>query len=193
MNFSYPEGATPIDADEAAGLIPPHIAFQRELNEWEQRNILEGLEWATARRHKDFLSEKFIRDLHKHMLNKTWKWAGQFRKSDKSIGVNWVTIPESIRNLCDDAKYWIANSTYPITEVAVRFHHRLVSIHPFPNGNGRHSRLMADLIRNKLGEGHFTWGGANLTIAGAERQIYIDALKAADAGNITPLIDFAGN
>ena len=193
MNFSYPEGATPINADEASGLIPDHIKLQRELNEWEEQNILQGLEWATARRRKDLLSEKFIRELHRHMFDQTWKWAGQFRKSDKNIGAPWSTIPEGIRNLCDDAKYWIEKQTYPITEIAIRFHHRLVSIHPFPNGNGRHSRLMADLIRADLGEGRFTWGSANLTRPGTERHRYIDALKAADAGNIKPLVDFACN
>ena len=193
MNFNYPEGATPIDADEALGLIPPHITLQGELNEWEEQNILQGMKWATARRRKDLLSEKFIRVLHRHMFNQTWKWAGQFRKSDKNIGVHWSTIPEGIKNLCDDANYWIEHKTYSLTEIAVRFHHRLVSIHPFPNGNGRHSRLLADLIRADLGEGRFTWDSANLTIAGTERHQYIDALKAADAGNIKPLIDFACN
>ena len=193
MNFNYPEGATPIDADEALGLIPPHITLQGELNEWEEQNILQGMKWATARRRKGLLSEKFIRDLHRHMFDQTWKWAGQFRKSDKNIGVPWSTIPEGVRNLCDDAQYWIEHKPYPVTEFAIRFHHRLVSIHPFSNGNGRHSRLMADLIRAELGEGRFTWGSANLTIAGAERHRYIDALKAADAGNIKLLIDFACN
>ena len=193
MNFNYPEGATPIDADEAFGLIPPHITLQGELNEWEEQNILQGMKWATARRRKDLLSEKFIRDLHRRMFDQTWKWAGQFRKSDKNIGVPWSTIPEGIKNLCDDAEYWIENQTYPLTEIAVRFHHRLVSIHPFPNGNGRHSRLMADLIRAELGKGRFTWGSANRTVAGDDRHRYIDALKAADAGNLKPLIDFACN
>jgi len=125
-------------------------------------SILQGMKWATARRRKDLLSEKFIRDLHQHMFDQTWKWAGRFRKSDKNTGVHWSTIPEGIRNLCDDAKYWVEHKTYPLTEIAVRFHHRLVSIHPFPNGNGRHRHLMADLIRAELGEGRFTWGSANL-------------------------------
>lgn len=149
------------------------------------------MQWATPRRRKDLLSDRFIRDLHTHMFNRTWTWAGQFRKSDKNIGVEWTRIPEGIRNLCDDAKHWIANSTYPKIELAVRFHHKLVSIHPFPNGNGRHSRLMADFIVEALGEGQFTWGSTDLTLATGERQRYLKALKDADGGNIQPLIDFA--
>ncbi|MEI8314445.1 MAG: mobile mystery protein B [Verrucomicrobiota bacterium] len=193
MNFSNPEGATPIDANETLGLIPPHLTLQSELNEWEAQNILQGLQWATARRHPDLLSEKFIRDLHRHLFDQTWKWAGQFRRSDKNLGVHWSAIPEGVKNLCEDAKYWKENQTYPVTEIAVRFHHRLVSVHPFPNGNGRHSRLMADLICAEFGARRLTWSSANLMESGTERHHYLVALKAADTGNLQPLIDFASH
>ena len=191
MKFVYPPGATPIDANEAAGLIPSHITLQSELNEWEERNIRDARIWAFSRKRKDLLSEKFILRLHEKMFKDTWKWAGEFRKTNKNIGAPWYRISQDVRNLCDDAGYWTADGTYPEVELAVRFHHRLVLIHPFPNGNGRHSRLMADLIMSRLAQKPLTWGHVDLTGEGENRRKYIDALHAADKGNIRPLIDFA--
>ncbi len=191
MKLVYPPDATPIDPNEAAGLIPSHITLQRELNEWEEVNILAAREWAFARRRKDLLSESFIKRLHREMFGHTWKWAGQFRKTDKNIGVPWHSIQHDLKNLCDDARYWIAEHTHSELEIAVRFHHRLVSIHPFSNGNGRHARLMADLIMKNLGQTPLTWGRGDLANPGNARRRYIDALHAADGGNLNPLLDFA--
>ena len=190
INLEYPPGATPLDADERASLIPGHITNQRELNEWEQLNILQGEAWADKQR-KEILSEGFVRNLHKQMFGDTWRWAGQFRKSDKNIGVDWLKISVELRKLLGDVAAQIEHTSYPPDEVAARFHHRLVAIHPFPNGNGRHARLMADLLAERLGQSRFTWGSRSLVDASATRQAYITALQAADARNYTPLLVFA--
>lgn len=189
-NLDDPPGATPLDADELANLIPQHITTQGELNEWEQLNILQGEAW--ARRHrKDTLDEAFVRQLHRQMFGETWRWAGEFRRSDKNIGVDWLKISVELRQLLDDVRYQIDHATYPPDETAVRFHHRLVAIHPFPNGNGRHARLMADLLVERLGQPRFTWGSRNLVDTTDARQRYIAALQAADAREYALLIAFA--
>jgi len=162
INLDYPPGATPLDADELASLIPGHITTQGELNEWEQLNIAQGEN--RARKHrKEILNEAFLRQLHKQMFGETWKWAGEFRKTDKNIGVDWHKTGVELKKLLDDVHFQIEHASYPPDEIAVRFHHRLVAIHPFPNGNGRHARLMADLLVERLGQPRFTWGQRSLT------------------------------
>ncbi len=190
INLDYAPGATPLDADELASLIPGHISTQGELNEWEQLNIVQGDTWARKQR-KEILDEGFLRRLHRQMFGETWRWAGSFRKSDKNIGVDWLKIGVELKKLLDDVRYQVANGSLPPDEIAVRFHHRLVAIHPFPNGNGRHARLMADLLVERLGRPRFTWGSASLTDANETRQHYIAALQAADARDIAPLLAFA--
>lgn len=189
VKLDYLPGATPLDADELACLIPKHITTQGELNEWEQLNILHGEDWA-RRQRKDILDEAFMRQLHIQMFGETWSWAGIFRKSDKNIGVEWQHVGVTLRNLLDDVRYQIERTTYPPDEIAARFHHRLVAIHPFPNGNGRHARMMADLLIQKLGQPKFTWGSKSLTEATETRISYINSLHAADGGNIQPLLVF---
>ena len=190
FDFDYPPGATPLDADEIASLIHGHITTQGELNEWEQLNIVQGEQWARKQR-KDILTEAFLRQLHQQLFGETWKWAGEFRKTDKNIGVDWLKIGVELKNLLDDTRYQIEHASYPSDEIAVRFHHRLVAIHPFPNGNGRHARLMADLLVERLGQPRFTWGSHSLIDANATRQQYIAALQAADRRDIAPLLAFA--
>jgi Fic-DOC domain mobile mystery protein B len=189
MKFNYPEGATPLEYEELAQLIPNHITTQEELNAWEERNILVAQEWAF--KQKEILSVEFIKQLHEHMFNKTWKWAGQFRKSDKNIGIHWPQIYSQTKELCDDVQYQIEHNTYSKDEIAVRFHHRLVFIHPFPNGNGRHARLMADLLITQQGEQRFSWGMyQDLYKATPIRKQYIEALQRADRGDYSKLLEF---
>ncbi|MCK5707456.1 MAG: mobile mystery protein B [Candidatus Aureabacteria bacterium] len=191
MKFEYPDGATPIDSDETAGLLLPHISTKAELDRWEQDNINEADMWAEKYRRKDIITITFIRRLHKEMFKNVWQWAGKFRKSDKNIGVPWHQITQNLRALCDDTNYWINNSTYKTDEVAWRFHYRLVFIHPFPNGNGRHSRLMADLILIKIyNKSRFTWGSENLAKPSECRKRYIEALRSADRNDFSFLKDF---
>jgi len=190
MKYTYPPGATPLNADEASGLIPDHITTQDALNEWEQQNILDGLNWALKQHKRELLDDLFVRDLHKKMFDKTWKWAGTYRRSNKNIGIEWQMIPVELRNLFADGYFQIEHNSFPPDELATRFHHRLVAIHPFPNGNGRHARMMADLLIQRLGGEPFSWGGRSLVQHGDERERYIAALQAADKEDYTLLMEF---
>jgi len=196
LNLKYTEGQTPLDEDEKEGLKIKSITTQNELDEFEQLNIEKAVEWTihTNLKPEKILTEKFIKDLHKKMYGDVWKWAGEFRKSDKNIGIKWTQIGIELKNLLDDSKYWIENKTYPPKEIAIRFKHRIVAIHCFPNGNGRHSRMMADIIIESIfGKEIFSWHKSNMVKADETRKNYIRALKAADNGNINPLIEFAKN
>lgn len=191
LDFDYPEGATPIDPDEAGDLLLTHITTHGELDRWEQDNIIEAMVWLDKVTPTDILNEQFIKELHRRMFARVWKWAGHFRISDKNIGGPWYQISTNLKNLCDDVRLWIELQEYTPDEMAIRFHHRLVLIHPFPNGNGRHARLMTDLLlENILNCSGFTWGSENLSRAGNTRQRYIAALYAADSYNYEPLREF---
>jgi Fic-DOC domain mobile mystery protein B len=186
------DGNTPLSPEELADLIPS-LATKEELNEWERENILLARTWAMADRTSPVgvASDEYVRKLHKKMFDQTWKWAGEYRRTEKSIGVPVHEIRDRFMALCGDVLYWIANKTYSLDEIAVRFHHRLVFVHPFPNGNGRHARLIADVLVMKLGRPAFTWGSANLVKEGEARTKYLEAIKAADNGDIQPLLKFA--
>lgn len=185
------DGNTPLSPEELVDLIP-NLATKEELNEWERENILRGREWAVGDRTSptDMVSDEYVRKLHKKMFDETWKWAGDYRHTEKNIGVSVHEIRERLISLFGNTRYWIENGTYLPDEIAVRFHHRLVFIHPFPNGNGRHARLIADIIAMKLGRSAFTWGSASLVKEGEARTTYLEAIRAADDGDIQPLLSF---
>jgi Fic-DOC domain mobile mystery protein B len=187
-----PPGATPIDPDELAGLIPAHLTLQHELNAFEEANILSAADWLFARRRGDPLEERFIREVHRRMFGKTWKWAGHFRQSDKNIGAPWNEVPVRLRQLVDDVRAQIGHRAYAIDEIVARFHHRLVAIHAFQNGNGRHARMMADLLLTELGGRRFEWGRGSLAPVSELRARYIAALQSADRGDYRPLLLFLG-
>ncbi len=190
MNATDPGGATPLDPDEAGGLIPSHIATQAELNEWEHENIVEGERWAFARRRKDLLTDGFLKRLHGKMFGATWKWAGQWRTTEKNIGIAPERVPEAVRELLLDVATQLEAHSYPTREIAARLHHRLVNVHPFPNGNGRIARTFADLLLVSRGEQRFRWGAGDLVAPGEVRERYIAALQAADARDYGPLFEF---
>lgn len=192
MEMDYPKGATPLDPDEMEGLKFSHIQTQGELDELEQQNIQEGYNWLTRqRKYKDLLSEDFLKALHDKLLGSVWSWAGHFRQSEKNIGIDPLYIPVELRTLLEDAKFWVEHGTYGREEFAARFHHRLVKIHSFPNGNGRHARIMTDVILEKtLGVAAINWGSGSLNKDGEHREIYISALRAADNNDYQPLIEF---
>ena len=181
---------TPLTAEEREQLIPSYITLRHELNEAEQVNIGNALGWAYARR-RDVLDQNFLNILHKRMFGDVWRWAGQYRTTARNIGVDAYRIAMDIGQTIGDARYWITHQTYSPDEIAVRFSHRVVTIHPFPNGNGRFSRLVGDLLAHQLGQPAFTWGRANLVNAGATRADYVKALRAADNHEIEPLLLFA--
>ncbi len=195
LNLQYIEGQTPIDEDEKLDLKIKSITLKSELDEWEQLNIEEAIKWSLNLRlpYEAIISEEFVRELHRRMYDKVWKWAGCFRKTNKNIGVDKYMIGIELKKLCDDFKYWHANNIYTPEERAILFKHRIVSIHCFPNGNGRHSRLIADIIINKIyGKPFFVWGNTrNLSQESSIRKQYLQALREADKGSISELVKFA--
>ena len=194
LSIDYIDGQTPLDAEEQEGLKIPSITTREELDEFEQLNIEKAIQWTFGKKLKaeQLFSEKFIKDLHKQMYGEVWKWAGTFRTSEKNIGSKSYLISVELKQLLDDVLFWYNNQTYNAEEIAIRFKHRLVSIHCFANGNGRHSRLMADLIMEKLyNKTFFSWGSTNLVKANETRSNYIKAVKKADQHDILPLLAFA--
>jgi Fic-DOC domain mobile mystery protein B len=191
--MDYPEGATPLDPDEMQGLKFRHITTRGELDELEQVNIESGLLWLSRQRQKDVLTDDFAIALHKKLFGDVWKWAGTFRRTGKNIGIDPRYIGVELRMLLQDARYWTDNGTYEPVEAAVRLHHRMVFIHPFPNGNGRHARIMADVVLTRVyNQDPIDWsGGFDLQRMNERRLVYIAALRAADRGDLAPLLAFA--
>ncbi len=191
LQIQYPPGATPLDPNELAGLIPNYITTQGELNQLEKENILDASRWALGKTNHDCLNVTFCLDLHKRMFSKVWKWAGTTRLTDKNIGVSKEQIFPKLKILLDDTDFWIKQKTYSFDEIGARFHHRLVAIHAFTNGNGRHARLMTEILQTVNGETPFTWGNSDLYGSESEaRRAYLAALKEADKGNYNQLIKF---
>ena len=194
LELEYIDGQTPLDEDEKEGLLIKTIATRGELDEFEQQNIEQAIAWTLRRSFKleSILTEDFVRNVHKRMYGDVWRWAGEFRKTNKNIGVDKWQIPMELKCLLDDTKYWIDYNKDEPDEIAIMFKHRMVSIHCFSNGNGRHSRLMADILIEKVFKRPvFTWGAGNLVKQGDARAAYLAAVKAADAGDMLPLVAFA--
>jgi len=197
LNYQYSDGNTPIRPEEAEQLIPK-ISAMKELNEYEALNILEAQKWAFSTRTMNStnpLDKSYVRTLHAKMFDQVWKWAGVYRKHELNIGCDPREITQRIPQLLGNTKHWLENKTFPVDECLVRFHHQLVSrIHPFPDGNGRHARMMTDVIAVKYGQPEFTWGaGKDLVAQGAARTMYLAALRALDANenDVKPLLEFA--
>ncbi len=191
--LTYEEGQTPLDPEQINGLKIKTISTQQQLNEFELTNINEALKWLnTKRKINEVLSEQFLIQVHKRMLGMVWKWAGNFRVTETNIGIEWTKIPIELRLLIDDTKYWVEHQTYDPEQIAIRFKHRLVSIHCFPNGNGRHSRIMADLIAKHVFElEKFSWGQSSILANSEQRKLYLKALQKADKGDYDALLEFA--
>ncbi len=194
LDLDYAEGQTPLDDDEKEGLLIPSITTRGELDEFEQLDVEKAIEWLLSRKLNltKILTEKFVKDLHKKMFGDIWKWAGEFRKTNKNIGVDKFMIGMELKNLLDDCNYWIEKKVFSEDEIAVRLSHRMVSIHPFANGNGRHSRLIADVLVTKgFSKPYFTWGRVSLTKQSEARTKYLSALKEADKNDYKLLIKFS--
>jgi len=192
--FNEPDDATPLTPSERDGLKQSWITTRNDLNEAEQENILKGAVWARRARSRkpiDLLRDDFSLNLHKRMFGDVWNWAGTFRRTERNIGIAPQRVAAEVPMMFDDLRFWVEHQTYPADETAVRLHHRLVAIHPFPNGNGRHARLMADLLIERLGGESFSWGGGSLADTGQLRAAYVKALRIADNHDIGPLLAFA--
>lgn len=192
--FEEPEGVTPLDPDEIEGLRFQHITTRAELDELEQANITQGLRWLARQRGGDILTEDFVRKLHKRLFGDVWRWAGRYRAREKNIGIDPFQIAVQLRVLLDDARYWADNGTHGPLEAAALFHHRMVQIHPFPKGNGRHARIASDLYLEKyFAHAPIDWAsGFDPQADNDRRTAYIAALRAADAGDFDPLLEFVG-
>jgi len=194
LDLGYINGQTPLDEDEKDGLLISTIATRAELDEFEQQNIEEAIQWVLSRSLKvnTILTERFIRNLHKRMYGNVWAWAGDFRKTNKNLGIDKWQISTALNALINDTLYWVEHNTFTPDEIAIRFKHRIVSIHCFPNGNGRHSRLMADVIIDKIFKlTVFSWGAGNLVKQSDTRTNYLKAVREADKNNYVPLLSFA--
>jgi len=192
--FQEPDGATALDPDEITGLKFKHISTRGELNELEQANIQQGLIWLHRRRRGDILTDVIIKRLHKRLFGDVWSWAGDYRHTEKNIGIDPIQIPIQLRELFDNTSYWIKNDTYKSLEAAARFHHRLVQIHPFTNGNGRHARIAADaVLKDYFDHPPIDWSqGGDLENSSVRRDQYISALRAADAHDFNQILKFVG-
>lgn len=187
---SADDGHTPLDVDDRQGLIPTYISIRGELFDAEQRNIAAAL----RRRPPpvdSILDDRYLRELHGSMFSEVWTWAGQYRTRTTNLGLAFELIPGAVRDVVRDVRAWIESSVYEIDEIAVRFHHRLVVIHPFVNGNGRHSRIAADFLVVGLGKPRFTWGAGISGSTDDLRRSYLSALRSGDAGDMTSLIAFS--
>jgi Fic-DOC domain mobile mystery protein B len=193
-DLKYIKGQTPIDEGEKEELKIKTISTWGELDEFEQANVEIAVEWSLKRNptFEKILTVGFIKEVHQRMFSEVWGWAGKFRKTNKNIGVDKYQIGLELTKLVEDCAFWVENKTYSEDEIALRFKHRLVKIHPFPNGNGRHSRLFADILISKgLKKEIFTWGSKDLAAQSETRTKYLNAIYEADNGNVKPLLEFA--
>jgi Fic-DOC domain mobile mystery protein B len=181
------DGQTPLDPDEAEGLLPKWIGSRGDLNEAENANILSSFGWARSElaRGTQVATEGFLRGLHAAMFGEVWAWAGRYRCTERNIGVAPHQISSQLHNLFADAAAWREFNSYPLDEQAIRLHHRLTWIHPFPNGNGRVSRFIVDHYLEQQGSVRFTWGSA--LPAQEARPLYLQAIRAADGGDFDSL------
>jgi Fic-DOC domain mobile mystery protein B len=190
--FDEPNGATPLGPDETIGLLMDHIETRDELNELENTNILQGLNWLGSLPKQsvdDLLSMEFVEELHRRLFGEIWSWAGSYRTRELNIGCDPFQIRPNLHNLLEDIKCWIEFRHYDSLELSARIQHQVVKIHPFPNGNGRHSRILTDCVRMMLlGKPPLTWSADNLDNQTEERNQYISALRQADMGDYEPLV-----
>ncbi len=194
LELEYIKGQTPIEEEEKDELRIKTISTKGELDEFEQANIENAIEWSLKSNpsYEKILTVEFIKEVHKRMFGDVWGWAGTFRKTNKNIGADKFQIEQELTKLMDDSIFWIKNRTFAEDEIAIRFKHRLVKVHPFPNGNGRHSRLCADILISKgLKQKIFTWGSKNISDQGETLSKYLKAIYEADNENIEPLLEFA--
>ena len=192
LTDSDDDANTPLSDSDLEGLIPSWVASRADLNEVEAANVALGYDWLFGQQLSisDITDIEFVRELHRQMFKDVWEWAGRFRTRDLNIGISWFDITEATRQLVDNFAIRLGAPDDADTE-CIDFHHQLVRIHPFINGNGRHGRAMADAAAVALGRPPFTWGGRSIVAADATRAAYIAALRSADQGDLVPLNEFA--
>lgn len=185
-------GATPLSADDVQGLRMRHITTREQLDELEQANVIQGLRWLASERRGDILDDIFVRKVHRKLFGDVWMWAGKNRIRETNIGVAPHEVAAQMRLLLNDARFWCEHLTYEPLEAAARFHHRMVLIHPFPNGNGRHARIVADeYLKRCFDHPPIEWAsGYDLQKNNERRDAYLYALRQADTGDLKALLEF---
>lgn len=191
-----PTGATPIEEEDLKGLIPDFVATRADLNRVEFDNISKALTWGIQQARvlgpDGLLEYGFLMKLHRQMFGDVWRWAGTNRRRINNIGSLPEVIVSEAHAALEDMKYWHTNGVFESDERAARLHCRLVTIHPFPNGNGRCTRLIADMYLVTIDEPMFTWGSRSIDVDGDARKRYIDALvKARNEDDYGDLLAFA--
>jgi len=189
MHFEDPDADMPLEADEIKALIPGHITSRAQLNNWQQENILAAKLWGFKGLTKIVITPAFIVKLHEKMFYKTWTWAGKLRQQDNQRGEPWADIAQALTKLSEDSNCWLEEKAYELEELLARLHYRLVAIQAFFDGNGRHGRLLTDLLYYKLARKQFDWGKTLNEKPLVIRQRYHEALQAAEQGNLSPLLE----
>ncbi|RLA29618.1 MAG: mobile mystery protein B [Gammaproteobacteria bacterium] len=188
--------ASDVTVHDRSGLLlsssPP--PSDEDINQAELVGIVEATDWAKKTRLSPN-EVKFWQRLHAQMFGQVWSWAGEWRQHEPNIGVPPQDIQPDMKNLQDDLAFWLSEKCdMAALELIARFHHRLVYIHPFSNGNGRWGRLITDVLAARvLGMTPLTWarGGHGLRdIESDERKKYIATIKAADKGEFGPLMEY---
>ncbi len=191
FNFVHRDGATPLDEEQTRGLKFKHITTLSELDEVEDINIQSGLEWLNGQRNPDYLSIEFLCKLHEKLFGDVWSWAGKFRKIEVNLSkIRSYDVGPQLINLFEDTKLWLQNDKMDWDEISAQLHHRLVSIHPFPNGNGRTTRIFTEFVQRRNGKEITSWMESLKDNPAERRKCYINALKKADNGDMNALVDF---
>lgn len=131
--------------------------------------------------------------LHQEMFGDVWDWAGKLRQVELSIGVQAYLVSTELKKLVDDLAFWDEHKTFSVIEISARLHHRAVQIHPFKNGNGRWSRMLANIYLKQNGLNPTKWNEDLLSKENPHRDDYIQALKFADDRDYSQLIKLQGN
>ncbi len=183
------EGETPLD--DISGLKIHGITTRSELDSVEAENILEAfLKYIMSPEQirSVVFDTQFLQQLHREMFGNVWSWAGEFRTTQTSIGIEAINIRQALYQLMDDLKFW--EEAWDYQDTVTRLHYSLVKIHPFLNGNGRVSRLFTDLWLLSIGKEMLEWGDENLDNMNGSRKEYILALQEVDGGSYERLKRF---
>ena len=185
------DGSTPLDHDQVIGIRFSHLTTMGELDEIEDLNIQKGMEWLNRQKGDDYLSTEFLCKLHERLFGDVWKWAGKFRTSEVNISkYRPYDIGPQLKNFFEDIKLWIEGGSMSWDEISAEAHHRLVTIHPFPNGNGRTTRIYTEYLQKRNQQPVSSWGASLAHDSKARRDLYIQSLRNADKGNFEALIAF---
>lgn len=186
------DDATPLDDTSGLKLPSNKIYSLKEIYVAEANNIaLATIKYLSAPPSKKTapFSYEWLSSLHEEMFGNVWDWAGKFRQVELSIGIKAYQVPTALKELADDISYWDKNKTFDIYETATRIHHRAVQIHPYKNGNGRWSRMLANIYLRQNGSMPVKWQEDLLSKENLKRDEYIKALKEADNSDFFNLIE----